>query len=121
MAYILVALTIICTVYGQMILKWRVALIAPEGLSSGGGSILLRVLLDPWIISAFAAAFSAAVFWMAVLGRLPLSKAYPMTALTFPIIAALSIAFFDESLNLPKVVGTLLIVLGVAFIASSPS
>lgn len=121
MAFLFVALTISFTAYCQMVIKWRVAELAPQGFSPGDASILVRLLLDPWIISAFAAAFAAAVSWMAVLGRLPLSKAYPMTALIFPIIAALSIAFFDESLSLPKVVGTLLIVLGVAFIASSPS
>ena len=46
-------------------------------------------MLDPWIITAFIAAFLASVTWMLAMTRLQISHAYPMTALTFVVVAAI--------------------------------
>lgn len=113
-SYLLVGLTIAFTVYGQLAIKWQVlqAGVLPGGLVPKS-LFLLRLLLNPWIISALAAAFLAAVCWMGAMTRLQLSQAYPFMALTFILVTLLAGVFFSEPVTLPKLVGLALVVLGL--------
>jgi drug/metabolite transporter (DMT)-like permease len=108
---------VLLTVYGQIILKWQVGL-RPEMISNGMSTKSLMLLLtNPWVISAFCAAFGASVFWMAALAKIPLSKAYPFTALSFPLVALSATFFFREHMDAYKIGGTALIMLGVAILS----
>lgn len=53
-------------------------------------------------------------FWAAIHRRYRLSDSYPLTALFFPMILLLSL-FYGEEIGAYKVLGTLLITIGVAF------
>ncbi len=119
MSYLFIACTVLLTVYGQVVIKWQVGLrpeIAADGLNTRN---VIMLLCSPWIISAFAAAFGASLFWMAALSRMPLSKAYPFTALSFPLIALLAALIFHEQIDLNKMAGTALIVAGVLVLSRS--
>ena len=112
-AWAAVLTTILLTVYGQLIIKWRV--IATMQALDGGGKIVLlsRLLLDPWVLTGFIAAFLAAVSWMLAMTKLPLSLAYPFTSMAFLLVMIFGVAFLSEALTLPKVLGTALIVVGL--------
>jgi drug/metabolite transporter (DMT)-like permease len=112
--YFYVATTIILTVYGQLIVKWQVdnAGSFPE-TASGKLHFLLKLLLNPWVISVFAGAAIAALAWMAALTRFELSRAYPFVALSFVLVLGLSALLFGEALTAPKVIGVLLIFVGL--------
>ena len=75
MAYLFIALTIALTVYGQLVLKWQVGL-HPHLISPLTARGVATLLLNPWVISAFAAAFAASICWMGAISRLPLSRAW---------------------------------------------
>lgn len=113
-SYLLVGLTITFTVYGQLAIKWQVlrAGALPEGWIPKF-AFLLRLLLNPWVISALAAAFLAAMCWMGAMTRLQLSQAYPFMALTFILVTLLAGVFFSEPVSLPKLAGLALVVLGL--------
>ncbi len=121
MSYFFIAMTIALTVYGQLILKWRVGVfmssVAPPYTITHG----IMLLLNPWVISAFAAAFGASLFWMAAISRLPISKAYPFMALNFVFVMAFAAVIFNESLNHYKLVGTAIIIVGVLVLSRSPA
>jgi len=51
-------------------------------------------------------------FWAAIHKRFRLSDSYPLTSLFFPMILLLS-AFYGEEIGFTKLIGTLLITLGV--------
>jgi multidrug transporter EmrE-like cation transporter len=114
MSWVFVATTILLTVYGQLIVKWQVNN-AGDFPSSAGAQIsfLLRLLLNPWIMSALAAAALAAISWMAAMTKLELSKAYPFVGASFVLVVILSAVFFAERLNGPKVIGVCLVALGI--------
>ena len=76
-------------------------------------------MLNPWVISAFAAAFAASICWMGAISRLPLSKAYPYMAINFLLVAVLATVLFKESMDSYKLAGTLIIVLGVVVLSRS--
>lgn len=117
-----VALTIILTVYGQIVVKWQVA-----GLGTLPADFfeklqaLAGLLINPWIISVFVAAFLAAMSWMAAMTRLELSYAYPFVSLTFPSVLILSVLFFNEPIGWQKIVGIVFIVTGVVIGSLSAS
>lgn len=119
MAYFFVAMTILLTVYGQLVLKWQVTQY-PNLVSSPFSAMnIVTLLLKPWVISGFAAAFAASLCWMAAISRLPLSKAYPFMSFNFVFVALMAAWLFQEQLDGYKVVGTLIIVAGVLVLSRS--
>ncbi|TDB35158.1 hypothetical protein TEP_16795 [Stenotrophomonas sp. TEPEL] len=119
MAYIFIALTILLTVYGQLVLKWQVG--QHPHLISAPFSLLniVTLLLKPWVISGFAAAFAASLCWMAAISRLPLSKAYPFMSCNFVLVALMAAWLFREQLDGFKIAGTLIIIFGVIVVSRS--
>lgn len=114
MAYVCVAMTVILTVYGQLVIKWRVGLAGafPEEFAARA-QFLLSLLANPWVASGLAAAVLAAMSWMVALTRLQLSHAYPFMGLAFAFVLLLSGVLLGESLTWQKVVGVALIAGGV--------
>lgn len=115
MSYLYVFLTIILTVYGQFIIKWQVSKAGDLPLPFLDKCwFLFSLLFNVWIISAFCAAFLAAMTWMAAMTKLPLGYAYPFVSISFVLIVLLSSVFFNETLTPLKLIGVTLILLGVA-------
>jgi multidrug transporter EmrE-like cation transporter len=116
--YIYISGTVLFTVYGQLMLKWRIAKygVLPETFNAKV-LFLFKLLFDPYIFSGFAAAFVASFFWMAAMTKFDLSQAYPMivggSALITSIIA---IIFLKEPITFYKIIGILMIVNGVYFV-----
>jgi multidrug transporter EmrE-like cation transporter len=114
MGYVWVFATVVLTVYGQLVFKWQVDLAG--GLPAGGTeklAYIVRLFLNPWVISVFAAALLASVTWAAALTRFELSFAYPFMSLSFVLVLLLSVVFLSEALTLSKAVGVALIVAGL--------
>lgn len=106
--------TISLTVYGQLILKWRIGEYgALPGELFERILFLLRLLLDGYIFSGFCAAFLASLFWMAAMTKFPLSYAYPFTSLAFVMVTFLSAVLFREPVTSFKIFGLLFVVLGI--------
>lgn len=115
MSYAYVAFSISLMVYCQLVIKWQVAGAAsmPEG-AAGRLALAIGLLVNPWVISALAAALLAAVSWMAALTKLELSHAYPFVGLSFVAVTFGSAWLLHEPLTLLKLAGVALICLGVA-------
>lgn len=118
MGYIYIAFTILFTVYGQLIIKWRMSLkgTLPEGLVETIKFVLVAYT-DLWIMSAFASAFLASMTWAAAMTKFELSFAYPFTSLSFVIVFILSILLFGEGYNWGKILGLAFIIFGVILTA----
>jgi drug/metabolite transporter (DMT)-like permease len=109
-----VLITVALTVYGQFVIKYQVlkAGSMPDG-SLERLQFVLKLMLDPWIVSAFAAAVLASLAWMAAMTRLPLSEAYPLTSITFLCVVFGGAWLFAEPLPPQRVIGALLVVIGL--------
>lgn len=117
--YSYIFLTIIFTVYGQVVMKWRMEDLSIE-LPSGFAEkllVLVKLLFDPYIFSGLFLAFFASLAWMAAMTKFELSFAYPFMALNFVLVFFLSALFLGESVSVSKFVGVLLIVVGTVIIA----
>ena len=110
----LVLLTVLFTAYGQLAIKWQISRAGAMPVDlSGKLQFLLQLLISPWIISAFAAAFLAALCWIGALTRMELSRAYPFMALNFILVAIAADWLFGEPVTWPKIAGLALITLGL--------
>lgn len=113
MNYLYIFLTIVLTVFGQIIIKMKVTEAGPLPDASGDKlTFLIRLLLNPWIISAFCAAFLASVSWMGAMTKFQLSHAYPFMSLNFVIVLLLSGWLLNEPLSMTKIAGVALICIG---------
>lgn len=114
MHIIYIMITIVLTVYGQMIVKWQVNLAGALPAAPWDKMVFLgKIMINPWVISSMAAALLASFAWIAALTQLPLSYAYPFMGLTFVLVLLLSATFFQESMTWMKIAGVVLIVAGV--------
>ena len=112
--YISILFTLLFTVYGQVILKWRMTGLKTEFPQDFIPKMVafIKMLLDPFIFSGFASAFIASFFWMAAVSKLELTKAYPFMSLAPALVFLIGILFLGESFSWGKVVGLVLIVFG---------
>ena len=116
--YFYIAATIAFTVYGQLILKWRVAFygqMPTEPLDKL--KFILGILFDPWVLSGFIAAFVASLAWIAAMTKFELVHAYPFMSLNFVLVFLLSGLFLSEPLTIQRVFGLMLIILGTVVAA----
>lgn len=114
----MVAMTIVLTSYGQLVIKWQAGLFKPasEGLLSRLPGVL-QLLLQPWVVSAFVAAFAASLCWMLAVSRLELSKAYPFMALNFLLVCIFAVPLFGESFTVAKGIGLATVVVGLIILS----
>jgi drug/metabolite transporter (DMT)-like permease len=120
MGYFYIFLTIILTVYGQIVLKWRLnQLDALPQMFTAKLVFLLKAVFDPYIFSSFFSAFLASLAWMAALKEFDLSKAYPFMSLSFVCVMVLSYWLFKETVSTQKIIGSILIVAGIYLVSKS--
>jgi multidrug transporter EmrE-like cation transporter len=102
------------TVYGQLVLKWRLSHkgALPDDFAAKL-LFLLRAFFDPYVLSAFAAALIASFFWMAAMSKLEISVAYPFMSLAFVLVLLFSAVLFREPVTIGKVLGMGLICAGI--------
>ena len=74
---------------------------------------MLKLLLSPYIIAAVALYAGATLLWVYILTKAPLSFAYPIQALAFPLVVILSAVIFHEAVPVHRWVGIGVIMLGV--------
>lgn len=109
-----VFLTVLSAVYSQVVIKWRVsrAGVLPDGIWPKV-SFLTTLLIDPWVISAIFITFVGGISWMVAMTKVELSYAYPFIGLVFVLMLVASSILFHETFTLAKVIGVLLVALGI--------
>ena len=117
MGYLYVIFTILFTVYGQVILKWRISdLNWSLDMTGGTGKMIvsyMKFLFDPLIFSGFISAFIASVFWMLAMTKFELTYAYPFMALSPALVFIIGIFVLGETFTIGKVLGLLVIMIGI--------
>lgn len=121
MLYFYISGTVLFTIYGQLILKWRIGRygILPDGFLEKI-LFLLKVIIDPFIFSGLVAAFVASLFWMAAMTKADVSFAYPfITAGLTLLTVVFAVILLGESITWMKAAGVALILFGVVVMAYS--
>lgn len=105
------------TVVGEVLLKLGMnAVTAQVGAFSLDPRVLWTTFTDWRVILGFALVFGGALFWLGVISRVNLSFAYPLLALNYVIILIPSRYFLGETITPAKIVGAVIVVIGVIVI-----
>jgi undecaprenyl phosphate-alpha-L-ara4N flippase subunit ArnE len=83
-----------------------------------GGNDYFSLVFEPLFYLCGILFVMQAAVWLLVLRCLPLSQAYPFTSLNIVTLLASGVIFFGETVTLGHIFGTILIMAGVAVIAS---
>ena len=112
--YLYILATILFTVYGQLVLKWRIAKFGalPHDFFEKI-KFLFFVVFDPFVFSGLVAAFLASLSWIAAMTKFDLSYAYPFVSINFILVILLSGFLLGESISIQKVLGSILIIMGI--------
>jgi len=106
--------SVLFAVSGQLLLKWRSGKFAslPDPLLR---KILFffRNLLDPFVLLALTLGLISLFCWIMAISRADLSYAYPFMGAVFVLIFVFSVLLFGEPVTISKVIGQVLIVLGI--------
>lgn len=113
LSYALLLLNILMLVSGQVFFKLGLEKIGGVNLANAW-----KALLSPTIFIGLVLYAIATLIWFVVLSRLPLSVAYPIQSLAYVLGILLSISLFHETVSPMKWIGTVIIVVGVIFIAT---
>jgi drug/metabolite transporter (DMT)-like permease len=80
---------------------------------------LLKMFTNPNIWIGFIGFGFGSLFWLSVISRVPLSLAYPMLGLMYVIIVIESWIFLGEGLHPLRVIGSIIVGIGVAMVGLS--
>ena len=98
---------------GQLLFK-----LGANGRKISNLSDIIRLMMQPLVLSALCIYGVSTALWLFILTKAPISQAYPIQALAFPIVLLISIPLFNESVAATQWIGVLLIIIGV-FIATN--
>ena len=97
---------------GQMLFKAGSA-----GKSRGSVLDIIKLFFSPIVFVALCLYAATTGLWLFILSKVPMSHAYPIQALAFPIVLLASMFFFKETISPMKWLGVAIIVCGV-FVAT---
>jgi len=109
------------TSFAQIILKAGMSDAAVLRALDAGMSwqAVLSIACQPMVVGGLLLYFAAAFVWLLVLARVEVSLAYPFVGLGFVLTMLLGWAIHGDSLNAARIIGTLIISLGVVILARS--
>ncbi len=111
--YLLILPIALLVAYSQLIVKWRTNAVGQE-VAQDLSKQLFKLLGDPVILSAYAAALFASFAWLYVVTKLPLTVAFPIyIGVTFAMVLLGGWFFLSEALTPVKLVAVLLIFGGI--------
>ena len=102
-------------VSSQLIIKWKMSEFSYNDFVSWQDrySFAFSMLINPYIILALAFSVLAGVTWMIAMTKFELSYAYPFTIFSLIFVTLFSIIFFEEQVNAHKIIGIILVGIGI--------
>jgi drug/metabolite transporter (DMT)-like permease len=116
-AIIYILISVLTSTVGQLLLKKGMNNVGSITLSWGQlVSTLWTIVINPYVFIGLVIYLAGTVFWLAALSRVDLSYAYPFASLGYVIMLVASWLMFDEKITLSRLLGTVIIGIGVLLI-----
>lgn len=80
---------------------------------------LTHATSTPWIWAALVSEIASFIIWMKILSVHDLSKAFPLSAISYVLVLCIGWFFFDETILPLQILGGALILAGVWMIATA--
>lgn len=117
---VVILITVFMSACAQLLLKMGMNKSeANGGLFDDGVMSLIQTLFSPLVFSGIMVYGVSVLVWLWVLSKVDLSIAYPFVGISFIFTLLFGVFLLDESLNVFKVIGTIMIAVGCFFVAKS--
>lgn len=115
-----IVISVLTSTVGQLLLKKGMNSIGSVTLSGNQiFSTLWRMMTNLNVFLGLAIYFVGTIFWLAALSRVDLSYAYPFASLSYVVMLVASWLMFNEEITVSRIIGTVVIGIGVLFIYKS--
>ena len=116
-AIIYILISVLASTVGQLLLKKGMNNIGSITLNWGQlVSTVWTIVINPYVFIGLVIYLAGTVFWLAALSRVDLSYAYPFASLGYVIMLVASWLMFDEKITVSRLLGTVIIGIGVLLI-----
>ena len=120
LAIVYILVSVILGAVGQVLLKKGMGSMGPVTLVLNQlPATLWRMGTNPYVIIGLLTYVTGTVFWLAALSRVDLSYAYPFASLSYVVMLLASWFLFHENITPLRLIGTLVVALGVILISRS--
>lgn len=117
----ILAVSILLNVCGQVSIKQSI--LSYQARAGGhayfGVSTAVPILTSPLTLLGLALYAVSALFWISALSRVQLSYAYPLLGVGYILVAVASWQLWGENMGLQRILGTLVVALGVYLVGTS--
>ena len=120
MIYIPVLISVAAMTGAQLLLKKGLLIVGqfPQQFGDLPG-FFVRALSSPYVIGAGVLTIITALAWFLAVSRAELSQVYPFMALSYVLVALLSLIIFKEDVNALRWAGVAVICIGVLLVSRS--
>ena len=108
-------------VIGQLLLKQGMIDVGRVGSLKTAIPMLIRAFQNPFVIGGIAVYACTTTVWLVILSRIKLSVAYPMISIGYVLSIFFAWLFFKESVPKTRVIGAIVICIGVYLVARGDS
>lgn len=115
--YILLIFNVFLTVFGQIMLKQGVTNVGRIESFRELISKFWQLILNPYVLGGVSIYGFTTFVWLVILSRVKLSIAYPMLSLGYVIAIPFSWLVFKESIPKVRIIGAIIICIGVYLVA----
>ena len=115
--FFLLFFNVLLTVIGQILFKQGMNLVGRIDNVRNALPKLTQAFLNPYILSGIAIYGFTTLVWLVILSRVKLSIAYPMLSSGYVLSILFSWLLFKESIPRVRVIGALVICIGVYLVA----
>jgi multidrug transporter EmrE-like cation transporter len=117
---LLLTIPAITGVAGQLLLKYGMTQMGALELSMAAmPAILWKMATSVYVVGGLAVYVSGIFFWLLALNRVDLSYAYPFASLSYVLIFLSSWLLLKEDISFMRVMGMIVICMGVFLVARS--
>lgn len=105
---------------GQILLKKGMGIMGPLTLVPDQfPNLIIKLVGNPFVLGGLFVYGVSTVFWLSALSRVELSFAYPFVSLSYVLMLVASWLLFNEDISLLRVLGCVIVGLGVLLISRS--
>jgi len=112
---VIIVIGVIFAALGQV--SWKLGMNQAGQLATLDPATLSTVLMNPYVLLGFVMYGLSTIFWLIALSKKDLSFVYPFISLTYIFVLILSSLLLKESIGVNKIIGTLIITIGLIIIA----
>ena len=98
-------------VIGQMLFKY-----GTNGKNLNTIGSIIKIMFSPVILSGLILYGFATMLWLYILNRVPISRAHPIQAMSYPVMLILAKYVFSETIPYTRWIGIGIVFIGIVFI-----